>query len=377
MLFVAGLDGRLRQASDALVRALGPAAARGATLLSLVGDEADARLFEAAWGHLRASGDPVQLAVTFRDAHGGRKTLACSAIRSPSGDAVYGSLRGVVGRTQEPGGRRSLKERVLEHVAEHVSIGVWTTDREGVLLFCEGKGIKQCNIEPNQYVGMSVFELYKGRPISDSVRRSLVGEQAHFHEEVHGSHWENWVVPFRGDTGEIEGVLGLSLNVTEAKIAEAELRARLHQIEQQQQVIRALSTPIIEVWSGVLTLPMVGIVDSMRTAEVMESLLGRIVEKQARFAILDLTGVEMVDTKVASHLIELVSAIRLLGAEGIVAGIKPNVAQTMVALGLDLSQITTQQNLRAALGHCIRKMSAEKQASPVRADADAGGAPSR
>ncbi|WP_437717256.1 PAS domain-containing protein [Sorangium sp. So ce448] len=377
MLFVAELDGRLRRTSDALERALGPVAARGATLASLVDDEADASSFEAAWGRLRASGDPVQLAVCFRDAHGGRRTLACSATRSPSGDAVYGSLRGVLTRTPEASPRSNLKARVLDHLAEHVSIGIWTTDREGVLLFSEGKGLRQCNIEPNQFVGMSVFELYKGYPITDSVRRSLVGEQTHSYEEVHGYHWESWVVPFRGDAGEIEGVLGISLNVTEAKNAEAELRSQLQQIENQRQVIRTLSMPIIEVWSGVLTLPMVGIMDSVRTADIMESLLGRIVEKQARFAILDLTGVEMVDTQVASHLIELVTAIRLLGAEGIVAGIKPNVAQTMVALGLDLSQITTQQNLRAALGHCIRKMSAERQLAPARADAAAGGAPSR
>jgi rsbT co-antagonist protein RsbR len=290
---------------------------------------------------------------------------------------VYGSLRGVLTRTPEASPRSNLKARVLDHLAEHVSIGIWTTDREGVLLFSEGKGLRQCNIEPNQFVGMSVFELYKGYPITDSVRRSLVGEQTHSYEEVHGYHWESWVVPFRGDAGEIEGVLGISLNVTEAKNAEAELRSQLQQIENQRQVIRTLSMPIIEVWSGVLTLPMVGIMDSVRTADIMESLLGRIVEKQARFAILDLTGVEMVDTQVASHLIELVTAIRLLGAEGIVAGIKPNVAQTMVALGLDLSQINTQQNLRAALGHCIRKMSAERHLSPVRADAAAGGAPSR
>ncbi len=128
-------------------------------------------------------------------------------------------------------------------------------------------------------------------------------------------------------------------------------------------MIRDLSTPIIEVWDGVLTLPMVGTVDSVRTAEVMDSLLAQIVEKRARFAILDLTGVEVVDTRVASHLIQLIQAIRLLGADGIVTGIQPTVAQTMVALGVDLSQLNTQRNLRAALNYAIRAMTSAQGAS--------------
>ncbi|EYF05101.1 RsbR, positive regulator of sigma-B [Chondromyces apiculatus DSM 436] len=125
----------------------------------------------------------------------------------------------------------------------------------------------------------------------------------------------------------------------------------------------ARCTPIIEVWDGVLTLPMFGILDSMRTSEVMDNLLDRITTNSSRFAILDMTGVEVVDTGVAGYLIQLVNAIRLLGAEGIVAGIRPTVAQTMITLGADLSQITTHRNLRAALGYCIRAMSKERSAS--------------
>lgn len=102
-----------------------------------------------------------------------------------------------------------------------------------------------------------------------------------------------------------------------------DLRTKIALIERQQQVIQALSTPIIEVWDKVLTLPMVGLVDSVRAAEVMDNLLMQVSRKGARFAILDLTGVEAVDTGTASHLLKLIQALRLLGAEGIITASSP------------------------------------------------------
>ncbi|XYI01102.1 STAS domain-containing protein [Sorangium sp. So ce1128] len=113
---------------------------------------------------------------------------------------------------------------------------------------------------------------------------------------------------------------------------------------------------------------MVGVVDSLRISEVMDNLLSAIVNKDARFAILDLTGVEAVDTRTAGDLIEMIKAIRLLGAEGIITGIRSNVAQTMIALGLDLSGVTTVGNLRAGLKLCMRRMAAAGEAgsAPVK-----------
>ncbi len=103
---------------------------------------------------------------------------------------------------------------------------------------------------------------------------------------------------------------------------------------------------------------MVGVVDSLRISEAMDNLLSAIVNKDARYAILDLTGVDAVDTQTAGYLIEMIKAIRLLGAEGIITGIRANVAQTMIALGLDLSGVTTVGNLRAGLKLCMRRMAA-------------------
>jgi rsbT co-antagonist protein RsbR len=168
--------------------------------------------------------------------------------------------------------------------------------------------------------------------------------------------WENWVIPFRTATGEIAGVLGFSIDVTELHRAERDLGSKIELIELQQKAIRDLSTPILQVWAGVLTLPMIGIVDSARTAAVMDDLLAAVARTQARFAILDLTGVEAVDTHTAAYLLELIRAIRLLGAEGIITGIRSGVAQTIVALGVDLEGILTLGNLQAGLRHAILRM---------------------
>jgi rsbT co-antagonist protein RsbR len=152
-------------------------------------------------------------------------------------------------------------------------------------------------------------------------------------------------------------VVGVTLDISDTKRVEEELRAKLDLIERQQRVIRALSTPIIQVWDSVLTLPMVGVIDSARAAEIMQSLLNEVVRTRARYAILDMTGVDAIDTATASHLLSLIRAIQLLGAEGIVTGLQPSIAHTIVGLGLDLSDILTLATLREGLKLCMRKMS--------------------
>ena len=117
----------------------------------------------------------------------------------------------------------------------------------------------------------------------------------------------------------------------------------------QQAAIRELSTPIIEVWAGVLCLPVVGVVDSQRSAEMTETLLEMIVAKQARTAIVDITGIDVMDTKTADHFIKMARAVRLLGAECIVSGINPGIAQTLTHIGVDLTGVRTMRSLRDAL----------------------------
>jgi rsbT co-antagonist protein RsbR len=137
--------------------------------------------------------------------------------------------------------------------------------------------------------------------------------------------------------------------VEERDRTERELREKLELIARQEEAIKALETPIIEVWTGVLALPLMGVMDSQRAAATMERLLTAITTKGATTAILDLTGVEIVDTSTADHIGRLAKAAELLGAQCIITGIRPAVAQTMVHIGIDLTKIVTLATLREGL----------------------------
>lgn len=131
---------------------------------------------------------------------------------------------------------------------------------------------------------------------------------------------------------------------------ESFIRGREDVIMRQTSEISEISTPVIQVWDGILALPIIGTLDSARTQIVMESLLMKIVDTGSTIAILDISGVPAVDSLVAQHLIKTVSATRLMGAECIISGIRPEIAQTVVHLGIDLSQINT----KASLAHALR-----------------------
>ena len=133
-------------------------------------------------------------------------------------------------------------------------------------------------------------------------------------------------------------------------------KSREEVINRQQADMLELSTPVVSLWDGVLALPMIGTLDSGRTQVVMESLLNRIVETGAEIAILDITGVPTVDTLVAQHLIKTVTAARLMGADCIISGIRPQIAQTIVHLGVDLKDIITKASLADAFALALRRL---------------------
>ena len=126
-------------------------------------------------------------------------------------------------------------------------------------------------------------------------------------------------------------------------------------IVRQQQDALELSTPVVKLWDGVLALPLIGTLDSARTQVVMESLLQQIVDQKASIAIIDITGVPTVDTLVAQHLMKTVAAARLMGADCIISGIRPQIAQTIVHLGIDLQGISTKATLADALTLALKR----------------------
>jgi rsbT co-antagonist protein RsbR len=144
------------------------------------------------------------------------------------------------------------------------------------------------------------------------------------------------------------------------------IKGREEVILRQTDEIAEISTPVIRVWDGILALPIIGTLDSSRTQVVMENLLSQIVATGSSIAILDISGVPAVDSLVAQHLIKTVSATRLMGAECIISGIRPEIAQTVVHLGIDLSGIVTKSSLASALNYAfaalrleVRKISRE------------------
>jgi len=126
-------------------------------------------------------------------------------------------------------------------------------------------------------------------------------------------------------------------------------------INRQQLELLELSTPVVKLWDGILALPMIGTLDSARTQIVMESLLQKIVETESQIAIIDITGVPTVDTLVAQHLLKTVTALRLMGADCIISGVRPQIAQTIVHLGVDLQGVTTKANLADALALALKR----------------------
>lgn len=176
------------------------------------------------------------------------------------------------------------------------------------------------------------FILSLKKPIADAIVPAFAGRPAEALREVVA-------------VGDL--VDGLVLLVTEAFA-----RAREEIIVHQQQEIAELSTPVVKLWDGILALPLIGTLDSSRTQVVMEHLLDAIVKEGAEITIIDITGVPTVDTLVAQHLLKTIAAARLMGAECIISGIRPQIAQTMVHLGVELS-VVSKATLADALAHAL------------------------
>jgi len=136
---------------------------------------------------------------------------------------------------------------------------------------------------------------------------------------------------------------------------EAFQKSREEIISRQQQELLELSTPVVRLWDNVLALPLIGTLDSARTQVVMENLLEAIVQTRSDFAIIDITGVPVVDTLVAQHLLKTVAAARLMGADCFISGIRPQIAQTIIHLGVDLTGVTTKATLAEAFALALRR----------------------
>jgi PAS domain S-box-containing protein len=352
----------------------GPDASRPGTRFVDLLAKADALRAE---GLLRdaAKGSPVTFEATLHaDVPGGEAhTMRFQATRNESG-AIFvvgmpgpppgaarpksGATRDDLDAMREQLGLMESENATLKmfaRILETAPLALWSIDGTGTFTMAEGRGLKHHGTEPGLWVGLNALEMFHDQPeMAGAIVRALGGDDARVVTTPSPDvHFENWFMPLR-HKGEVYGAMGFAIDATERVRSERALRDQLTLIERQSATIRALATPIIKIWDDILCLPIIGTVDSARTAEMTQGLLQSISREQARYAIVDLTGVEVVDTATADHLIQLFRSAQVLGVEGILCGIRPAVAQTVVALGLELGSVRTMRTLRDALRWCIR-----------------------
>jgi rsbT co-antagonist protein RsbR len=197
----------------------------------------------------------------------------------------------------------------------------------------------------------------------ETVRSSEIFVRSRLYPE--GAWFEAYAAPFATADKTSTGATGVFFDCRARKFIEEEASTqntslmaaeaeKSEMITRLRTAVEQLSTPILELWEDVLALPVIGIVDSGRSAEMMERLLHEIVQKQSRFVIIDLTGVEVIDTSTADHFMKLVKAVGLIGARCVLTGIRPAVAQTLVDLDVSFGQLETLRNLRHGLRYCLR-----------------------
>jgi rsbT co-antagonist protein RsbR len=234
---------------------------------------------------------------------------------------------------------------------------VFAKDTDSLYVLCNKNYADGFGLEPDQIVGKSDFDLYPGelaekhraddlKVISGTTPVSIVER---YTEQGAERASQIMKIPLKDGDGTVTGLLGIRWDVTDQVRAEDARTEAEKLVRRQAEEILAISTPVVEIWDGVVAMPLIGTLDSQRTQQIMEQLLQRIVDTRSSVALVDITGVPGVDTQTARHLIETVAAVRLLGAQVVLTGIRPMIAQTLVHLGVDLSDVMTRSSLAAGL----------------------------
>ena len=225
----------------------------------------------------------------------------------------------------------AIKGAVQQDGTENITNAAWTPVREFLTSFSASRA--KAGFTPTETASF-IFSLKQ--PVFDALRQEMG-------QDAHALAAETWRAT------ELLDALGLLT-------AESFQKSREDMISRQQAELLELSTPVVQLWDGILALPLIGTLDSSRTQVVMQNLLDAIVKTRSDFAIIDITGVPVVDTLVAQHLLKTVAAARLMGAECLISGICPQIAQTIIHLGVDLAGVVTKATLADAFGIAMRRL---------------------
>jgi len=270
---------------------------------------------------------------------------------------------------QGAGGARTGEERVQSHLllmalVENSPSVIFMKDLEGRYLLVNRGMERLLQLDREQILGATDFALFSHEAaviLREDDKKALASAHAVQIEEVlqtpHGPRtFFTLKFPIQGARGEVVGICGVATDISDRKRDEAERAALQEQvIAAQRAALQELSTPLVPIAAGVLAMPLVGTIDGARARQIMECLLDGIAAHGAHTAILDITGVRIVDTQVANGLVSAARAARLLGARVVLTGISAGVAQTLVQLEADLAGIATLSTLQAGIAHALAR----------------------
>jgi rsbT co-antagonist protein RsbR len=250
-------------------------------------------------------------------------------------------------------------------ILEQVRGSIVVVDMQGVIMSWNRGSERLFGYTAEDIIGKPIVSLYPPEEQERLMTEVIAPLQEQGEHETESLVWSKTGERFpillslsllRDDSGAPVGMIGFSTDLSEQKQMEAERAAMQEQIiDAQRASLRELSTPLIPISDHVVIMPLIGTIDSGRAQQVMETLLEGVSAHQAELAILDITGVSLVDTQVAQALVRAAQAVRLLGARVMLTGIQPQIAQTLVHLGVDLSEIQTQGSLQAGIAAALAK----------------------
>lgn len=369
LLCVMDSAGRFVRANHAFRDVLGypEGALLGASLADVVhADDAErVRAFLQASGE---AGGSLRVTASFVHRDLSSRKLSFSFRRVVEDAAIYGTGRAVSEQESGEAGRRRMD--LLVQTQTTAQVGGWEVDCRAGTLYWTDETYRLHEVPPGFTPRLDTaiaFYAPESIPIITAAVEACMKEGKAYNLELE-------ILTFTGrrlwvrtngqpvlEDGQVIRLIGAFQNIHDFKLREIELQEKLAIIHEQKTAINALSAPIIQVWDGVLAIPVVGTLDEERAEEITGRMLEAVASQAARYAILDLTGVETVDERTADHLVKIIRAIRLLGAQSIVTGIRPTMARTLIGLGAELGGARTVSNLREAIKLSMRDERAAKR----------------
>jgi len=250
--------------------------------------------------------------------------------------------------------QQRIRSELLELLAERLrEYAIILLDTEGRVISWNSAAEHLLGWTADEIIGNHFSRFYPPEDVRNGkteMELELAAREGRFEDEGwrHRSDgtpfWANVIITALKDPdGNLRGFGKVMRDMTERRALEEKLR------KQSNEILEMATVPIVRIWEGILLVPLIGTLDSQRTQQLMEGLLHRITESMSQVALLDITGVPTIDTQTAQHLIETISAVRLLGAEPILTGIRPIIAQTLVHLGVNMANVATRSSLAAGL----------------------------